>query len=189
MFSGDCSCLIDKKEINMANNILVAYETKYGSTEEIAKKIGEVLVEAGMSTDILPIDRISDLAPYKVIVLGSAVFTGDWCKVAANFLEANEKALAEKTVWLFSSGPLGEGSVEEDSQGWQFPKKLQPIADRIAPRDIVVFHGKVDVDKLSLLHKFMSKVAKVPVGDFRKWDAITSWAKDIAEALKKEGLG
>lgn len=172
----------------MANNILVAFETKYGATQEIAQKISDVLTKAGLSTDILPISEAQGLAPYKAIILGSAVFTGDWRKEAAEFLETNEKALAEKIVWLFSSGPLGEGTVEENSKGWQFPKTLQPIADRIDPRDIAVFHGKVDVEKLSLMHKFMVKVAKVPVGDFRKWDDITSWAKEIADALKKENL-
>jgi len=173
----------------MSNNILVAFETKYGATREIAQKIGDVLNEAGLSTDILPINEAKYLVPYKAIILGSAVFTGDWCKEAAEFLETNEKVLAEKMVWLFSSGPLGEGTVEEDSKGWRFPKTLQPIADRIAPRHIAVFHGKIDKEKLSLMHKFMVKVAKVPVGDFRKWDDITSWAKEIVEALKKKNIG
>ena len=58
-----------------------------------------------------------------------------------------------------------------------------------ATKDIAVFHGKIDNDKLSLLHKFMIKVAKVPVGDFRKGDEINAWVKDIAETLKKEGIG
>ena len=173
----------------MANEIIIAYETKYGATLEIAQKIGKVLADGGLGADVVSIDQISDLGPYKVIILGSAVFTGNWCEEAAKFLEANEKVLSEKTVWLFSSGPLGEGSVEEDSKGWQFPEKLQPIADRIAPRNIAVFHGKIDKDKLSLLHKFMIKVAKVPVGDFRRWDEINAWAKGIAETLKKEGIG
>ena len=173
----------------MANEIIIAYETKYNATREIAQKIGEVLAEGGLGADVLSIDQLSDLEPYKVIILGSAVFTGNWCEEAAKFLETNEKVLSEKMVWLFSSGPLGEGSVEEDSKGWRFPQKLQPIADRIAPRDIAVFHGKIDKDKLSLLHKFMIKVAKVPVGDFRRWDEINAWAKDIAETLKKEGIG
>ncbi len=173
----------------MDQNILITYESKYGTTQEIAQKIGEVLAECGLDAKLTPVDQVQNLDSYNVVILGSAVFTGDWCEEASKFLETNEKALSEKTVWLFSSGPLGESTVEEDSKGWRFPKKLQPIADRIAPRDTAVFHGKIDKDKISLMHKFMIKVAKVPVGDFRKWDDIIAWAKDVAETLKKEGYG
>ena len=91
----------------MNTQILVAYATKYGATAEIAEKIGQVLREAGLRTDVLPVDRVSDLSPYQAVVLGSAVYIGKWRKEAVKFLQANEKALAEKLVWLFSSGPTG----------------------------------------------------------------------------------
>ena len=170
----------------MNNQILVAYATKYGATAEIAEKIGNVLLQAGLHIDLLPVDRVGDPAPYKAIVLGSAVYTGRWLKKAAGFLETNETVLAEKPVWLFSSGPLG--NQEDAAQGWRFPKNLQPVADRIAPRNIAVFHGEVDMSKLGFIHKLMLKKVSVPVGDFRDWEAITSWAEDISAALKKEGL-
>lgn len=86
--------------------VLVTYTTKYGATVEIAKKIGQVLGQAGLRTDVLPTDRISDLHSYKAVVLGSAVYIGRWRKEAVTFLKANEKVLAEQLVWLFSSGPI-----------------------------------------------------------------------------------
>lgn len=78
--------------------VLVAYATKYGATAEIAEKIGQVLRQAGLHTDVLPTDRVSDLTPYKAVVLGSAVYMFRWRKEAATFLKANEKAL-NKEVW------------------------------------------------------------------------------------------
>jgi menaquinone-dependent protoporphyrinogen oxidase len=175
-------------EDEMNTQVLVAYATKYGATAEIAEKIGQVLRQAGLRTDVLPADRVSDLTPYKAVVLGSAVYIGRWRKEAARFLKANEKVLAEQLVWLFSSGPIGEGDPVALAQGWQFPGKLQPIADRIRPRDIAVFHGAVDVGKLNFIEKWMLKNVKAPVGDFRDWEAITSWATDIAAVLKEAGL-
>ena len=166
--------------------VLVAYATKYGATAEIAEKIGQVLREAGLHVDVLPVDRLSDLTPYKAVVLGSAVYVGQWRKDAATFLESNEKKLAERPVWLFSSGPTGEGDPVELMKGFRFPETLQPIADRIQPRDIAFFHGVLDMKELSLAEKLVIKGIKAPVGDFRDWDAINSWAVAIAEALKKE---
>jgi menaquinone-dependent protoporphyrinogen oxidase len=156
--------------------VLVAYATK----------IGQVLREAGLRADVLPADRVGALTPYQAVVLGSAVYIGQWRKEAVKFLRANETVLAEKPVWLFSSGPTGEGDPAELGQGWRFPGKLQPIADRIQPRDVAVFHGAVDAGKLNFIERWMLKNVKAPSGDFRDWDAIAAWAAAIADALKRE---
>lgn len=169
----------------MEKRVLVAYATKYGATAEIAEKIGQVLCQAGLQADVLPADRVADPNAYSAVVLGSAVYIGQWRKEATRFLKDNEALLATKPVWLFSSGPTGEGDPLELTQGWRFPGKLQPIADRIAPRDIAVFHGASDVDKLNFLEKWMLKNVQAPVGDFRDWEAIIAWAKAMAQELKK----
>jgi menaquinone-dependent protoporphyrinogen oxidase len=167
----------------MDAQVLVAYATKYGATAEIAEKIGHVIRQAGLAADVLPANRVSDLAHYKAVVLGSAVYVGRWRKEAATFLKANEQLLAGQSVWLFSSGPTGEGDPAELMDGWRFPKALQPVADRIQPRDIAVFHGAVDPEKLNFFYRWMIKNVKAPFGDFRDWDAITSWASSIADEL------
>ena len=166
--------------------VLVTYATKYGATAEIAEKIGQVLRQADLQTDVLPADRVSDLTPYKAVVLGSAVYIGQWQKKAATFLRANEKALAERPVWLFSSGPTGEGDPVQLTKGWRFPTALQPIADRIHARDIAIFHGALDPKKLNLIEKWMIKNVKAPLGDFRNWNAINAWASAISDALRRE---
>ena len=167
------------------DKVLVAYATKYGATAEIADKIGQVLREAGLQVDVLPADRVTGLQPYKAVVLGSAVYIGSWRKKAAAFLKANEQALAERPVWLFSSGPTGEGDPVALAQGWRFPKALQPFADRIKPQEITLFGGAVDANKLNPIERWMLKNVKAPAGDFRDWAAITAWATAIADRLKQ----
>jgi len=169
----------------MDDHVLVTYATKYGATAEIAEKIGQVLRQEGLRTDVLPADAVSDLTPYKAVVSGSAVYIGRWRKVAVKFLRANEKMLAERRVWLFSSGPTGEGVAVELLKGWRVPKAQQPIVDRIRPRDIAVFHGAVELMKLNFIEKWVIRKVKAPVGDFRDWEAITTWATAIADELKE----
>jgi menaquinone-dependent protoporphyrinogen oxidase len=177
----------NRKDDEMDAKILVAYGTKYGATAGIAEKIGEVLSQAGFQTDVLPAGEVGDITPYKAVVLGSAVYIGKWRKDAVKFLQANEKALAERPVWLFSSGPTEEGDPVELLEGWRFPEAQQPIADRIQPRDIAVFHGALYLEKLNPLYRWMIKNVGASTGDFRDWDAIAAWAASIANALKGEG--
>jgi menaquinone-dependent protoporphyrinogen oxidase len=170
----------------MDTQILVAYASKYGATAEIAEKIGQVLRQAGLRTDVLPAQRVDDLSSYKAVILGSAIYIGQWRKEAATFLRANEKALAERPVWLFSSGPSGEGDPVQLLKGWRLPKAQQPVVDRIRPRDIAVFGGALDPKKMNLIEKWMIKNVKASLGDFRDWDAIDAWAKAISDALLRE---
>ncbi len=165
--------------------VLVTYATKHGATAEIAEKIGEVLTAEGLEADVLPVKQVGDLAPYTALILGSAVYVGRWRKEAVKFLEANEEALAERDVWLFSSGPTGEGDPVELLQGWQFPEGQQEVADRIQPHEIVVFHGEMDVEDLNFIEKRMIKMVQAPTGDFRDWEAIVAWATTVAETLKE----
>lgn len=106
------------------------------------------------------------------------VVVARWCVE-----DAPPTLLAERPVWLFSRGSTGQGDPAALLQGWRFPKSLQPIADRIHARDIAVFHGAVDMNKLNLIERWMAKNVKSPIGDFRDWDAISAWAGAIAEVL------
>ncbi|NQT57634.1 MAG: flavodoxin domain-containing protein [Bacteroidetes bacterium] len=170
----------------MEKRVLVAYATKYGAAAEIAKKIGQILNEAGYSAEVLSVERVADLKSYQAVVLGSSVYIGQWRKKASRFLKRNIKVLSEKSVWLFSCGLTGKDESEDVKVDWNFPKALQPVADQIQPRDITLFLGKVDLEKLNPLEKMMFKNAQGSIGDFRDWDLITSWAGGIVKTLNDE---
>ena len=87
--------------------------------------------------------------------------------------------LEKKKVWFFSSGPTGEGDPVELNEGIKMPENLKSIMEDIKPEDIALFHGKVQLDKLNFLEKFMAKKVDSPIGDFRDWEAIENWAKTI----------
>lgn len=168
----------------MCNKVLVAFASKYGATAEIAEKIGQVLSQAGLATDVLPARRVSDLKAYAAVIVGSASYIGQWRKEAVKFLSDHEQELAKRLVWLFSSGPTGEGDAQALMDGWRFPKGQQSILDRIQPRDITVFHGKVDPNKLNFIEKWLLNNVHSPIGDYRDWQSITAWAAGIAAELK-----
>jgi len=82
----------------MTPSILITYATKYGATAGIAEKIAEIVRGAGLEADVLPVEKVADLTLYDAVVLGSAVYMGQWRKEAADFLQANEALLARRPV-------------------------------------------------------------------------------------------
>lgn len=172
----------------MNEKVLVAYATKHGATAEIAEKIGEVLRANELAADVQAADKVTSLDPYPAVILGSAVYVGKWRDEAAEFLKENEEALAARDVWLFSSGPTGEGDPVALMDDWVLPPELKPVAERVGPHEITVFHGEIDPSELGLMEKMAIKAVKAPTGDWRDWEAIEAWATAVAEQLKETAV-
>jgi menaquinone-dependent protoporphyrinogen oxidase len=168
----------------MPSSVLVTYASKYGATQEIAEKIHQTLQQAGLESELIPAEKAENPETFDAIILGSAVYAGMWRKEAIRFLDRHQKTLSAKPTWIFSSGPTDKGDPIELLNGWTFPEAQQPIADRIQPRQVTVFHGALDPSKLNFAEKLIIKGIKAPTGDFRDWDAIQAWAQAIADELK-----
>jgi menaquinone-dependent protoporphyrinogen oxidase len=170
--------------------ILVAYASKHNSTAEIAKVIGKVLRQSSdLHVDIRSVEVVEDISPYDAVVLGSAVYAGKWQSPAADFLKKHETELAQRPVWLFSSGPTGEGDPKALTKGWELPDVLRPIAARIKPRGVTVFSGKLEASSLNFFTRVLVKAINASafrIGDFRDWNMIRIWAAGIAQALEGE---
>jgi menaquinone-dependent protoporphyrinogen oxidase len=165
--------------------VLIAYASKYGSTKEIAEKVGAVIKGEGLDVDILSADKVTDISGYKDIIIGVAMYMGGWRKEARNFITRYEKELAQKRLWVFSSGPSGQGDPSRLLKGVIVPAGVKIILDRIKPQDIVVFHGNLDPVKMKGLEKWIVKRVGGGIGDFRDWNMITGWATKTAAALSK----
>jgi menaquinone-dependent protoporphyrinogen oxidase len=159
--------------------VLVAYASKHGSTEGIAQAIADRLRELGEPVEVGSVDEIGDLGEFRAVVLGSAVYAGSWMNEALEFVHRSAEALAERPVWLFSSGPLGTDIEDEEEQ----PRQLGEMGGIIGPVDHRMFFGALDRSKLGFGERMMVKAVKAPEGDFRDWDGIRSWADVIAREL------
>ena len=160
-------------------NVVVAYASKHGSTEGIAAAFAERLTEAGEPAEATRVDQVSDLSAATAVVLGSAIYAGSWMKEAVEFVHRFAEPLAERPVWLFSSGPLGEDVEDEEQQ----PRQLEEIEGIVGPIEHRVFFGALDRSKLGFAERMIVKAVKAPDGDFRDWDEIRTWADAIASDL------
>jgi menaquinone-dependent protoporphyrinogen oxidase len=179
--------------------VLVAYASRYGATRGIAERIAETLRQAGQQTTLQPAGSAGSPAEYDAAVIGSAAYFFHWMKPCARYVRRYRSILAQRPVWLFSSGPLG--TEPKDAQGRDLrvvtePKEIPEFLEAIHPRDHRVFFGAIDSSKFGFLHRLLNRMpanrgkALFPEGDFRDWNEIDAWSTGIAQALKTiEKLG
>jgi menaquinone-dependent protoporphyrinogen oxidase len=165
--------------------VLVAYASKHGSTEGIAQAIADRLRELGEPVEVGSVDELREVGGFRAVVLGSAVYAGSWMKEAVEFVHRFAEALAERPVWLFSSGPLGTDVEDEEEQ----PRQLEELGGIVGPIEHRMFFGALDRSKLGFGERMMVKAVKAPEGDFRDWDAIREWADAIARELEADPSG
>jgi menaquinone-dependent protoporphyrinogen oxidase len=166
------------------SNILIAYASKYGATKEIAERVARVLERNAVTVDVRDADSVSSLHAYDAIIIGSSLYFDNWLPSASELLESFQDELAQKPVWLFSSGL----TVNVGPKDWLFPKNLQPLVNKVKPKSVALFGGKVDAKQLSLDDWLINPSLRVEAGDYRNWQEIETWAQGIAKTLQTEGF-
>jgi len=181
--------------------VLVVYGSRHGGTRGIAERIGEVLRTEGLEADVAAADQVADLSAADAFVVGSGVYMGSWLKEPIDFIKRNEATLAARPLWLFSSGPLPGSSAKKsgnpledalgpaDGPGSGGRKKIAELSAATNARDHRVFLGAFDPDdppramSERLVRMMPASKGLLPPGDFRDWDAIEAWAREIAATL------
>jgi menaquinone-dependent protoporphyrinogen oxidase len=183
--------------------VLVVYASRHGGTRGIAERIGDVLRTEGLEADVAAADQARDVRAADAFVVGSGVYMGSWLKEAIDFLTKNEATLASRPLWLFSSGPLPGSSAAksaddpladalgpEDGPGSGGRKKVVALSAATHPRDHRVFLGAFDPNDAPramserLVRMMPASKDLLPAGDFRDWEAIEAWSRDIAATLR-----
>jgi menaquinone-dependent protoporphyrinogen oxidase len=165
-----------------APRVLVTAASKHGATQGIAEALARALREhiavPGATVDEVPVLRDPSPGHYTAVVLGSAVYAGSWRDEARHWASAHAGELRERTVWLFSSGPIGEPPFPPDE-----PHDVAPLLQVTGARGHHVFPGRLDKHLLTFPERAMVTAMRAPVGDFRDWAAVEAWAAHIAAAL------
>ena len=114
------------------------------------------------------------------VMVGSAVYAGRWMEEARRFAQRHHEQLRGRPVWLFSSGPIGVplAPAEESADALK-------LVGELTARGHQTFAGRIDPSALGWVERTITRMVKAPDGDFRDWEAVRSWADDIARALAR----
>lgn len=161
--------------------VLVTAATKYGATGEIAHAIGAALAERGVPTVVLPPEEVDGLGAYDAVVLGSAVYAGHWLPSALALVDRG--TWSGRSVWLFSSGPVGDPARSLTQKMGADPVDLAHVREATGAREHRMFAGRLDRKNLPLVQRTALMLFRGMQGDFRDWDAIRARSARIADAL------
>jgi len=171
----------------MDNKILVTYASRTGSTAGVAEAIGKTLAEGGAQVDVLPMQQVKELAPYRAVVAGSAIRGAKWLPEAMQFVQTHQAELASKPfatflVCMTLAMPSGEKYRPHVAD------MLQPVRALVRPVSEGLFAGILDISKVPSIGDKIKFRLSVTMGvwsqgDHRDWDAIRAWAEDLGPRL------
>ena len=160
-------------------SVLLAYATRYGSTQEVAETITAALREAGFEVDVQPVQEVKRLDNYDAVVLGAAIYNAKWHPEAHRFLSQHQETLRQRPVAIFALGPLSTGDAARRNSRRQLDKELEKYP-WLKPVAVEIFAGKYDPSKPGL--GFFDRM--LPARDHRNWDAIRAWANALPAQLQ-----
>jgi len=166
----------------MTARILVAYASRKGSTTEIAQAIGKELVSAGHTVDVIEMKTVTTVEGYTAVIIGAPVYMGKVDTDISKFVAKNRDRLASIPVAAFAVGIAPVAPQIEPVE--QVLDDLTNAVSPIQPVAATVFAGKLDPDKMSFIERSMTSLMKVRISDFRDWNAIAVWARELPAKMK-----
>ncbi len=165
----------------MSDQILIAHATKAGSTGEVAEAIAEELRSGGAEVDVSPAKEVKNVNAYTAVIVGSAIRMGKLLPDATKFVKKHQKTLNELPVAYFVVCMTMKDDTAENRHTVE--SYVDPMREMVEPVDMGLFAGAINYSKLSFPARTMSKAMKVSEGDFRDWDAIRDWTRQVHSRL------
>ncbi len=160
--------------------MLVVHAGKTGGTKEIAEVIADELRGLGLRVDVLGAAEVTEVESYAAVIVGSALYFRKWRPEAVRMLTEHEEALRHRPVWLFHSGPCGPQAA---GKRVSLPAGVTLLAARIDAERTETFGGRLEPDTApGVLGRLMA--AGPWSGDFRDWDSIRAWARDVGRRVR-----
>lgn len=150
---------------------LVVHASKYGSVEEVAQFVAEVLRDEGVECDVA---RASEqgVAGYDLVVLGAGLYMSRLHRDARRFLRRHGEELTRMPFAVFAMGPLSADPEERMKVRPQLERELARHPG-LVPVASEIFGGVIVPERMSFPFN------RLPAGDHRDWEAIRTFALSL----------
>ncbi len=168
----------------MNNKILIIYGGNYDSTKEIAEYIAGIMSEMGGNVDVRSVDEHPHMASYDAVIIGSAARMDKLLGKTLRYVRRRADEIRQKTTAYFVTCITMKNDTPENRE--KAMAFIQPLSQIKAPVGIGLFGGKLEYNKIGFLWKTLArqdKTGTMEEGDFRNWEQIKSWAKEIGDKV------
>ena len=144
----------------------------------------------GIDCDVMPARAVRQLDAYRAVILGTALYMFHFHKDAKQFLVRNQVVLCNGLpIAIFAGGPTGEGKAEEWGEVRKHVDADLAKMPWLQPASLFIIGGRHDPDRLRFPWNLVPALKQMPPSDLRDWQAIRSWAGDMAEKIAAGTLG
>jgi menaquinone-dependent protoporphyrinogen oxidase len=193
--------------------VLVVFATKHGSTREVAEAVAAELRSAGARVDLcLASDGVVP-GGYDAVLVGGPMIMG-WHRDASRYVARHRRGLAALPTAYFITAmsliEIGDDQVDgvpivKDPWLTKAPRRPGRLSRKeryatpahylgailgktrpLRPFSVAFFAGRLDFAKMNLFERlFVTLVVGASPGDWRHWEAIRGWARDLLPRLRQ----
>jgi menaquinone-dependent protoporphyrinogen oxidase len=178
----------------MMHKVLIIYGTRYGTTTEVVQDMSNTARELGAQVDVVHLEKGTPYPKpeeYDLVSIGSGIQAGQWTKRPLKFIEQNLETLSKTNVALFVvSGYAGNPDKVAEAQS-EYLDMMPEKYPGLSPISTALIGGMFEFKKYNLVVRALVKSIvkkQLPPGeempekmDFRDWDMIRDWIKDIVQ--------
>lgn len=162
--------------------VLIAVGSKYGSSLDIAGRIGAVLKGCGHAVTVSPAGKVASVADFDAVIMGSGVYASSLDKALLRLAQRERAALATKRLAGFVVS-LAAAEKDEKNQA-EAAKYAGLMQDLLGSAPVASFAGAFDPQSMNLIMRWLMKLIGAKPGDYRDWQAIEAWAGELAQAWR-----
>jgi len=191
---------LDDKGDPDRKKILIAYNTKNGSTVEVGLKMQKILQQAGYAADVryIPYMMEDDIGGYDAYIVGGAIYWSNFMRETQEFLAKNLETFKQKPTALFMLCVKMCNShatkLQGDEAKWRrlSLEYLGPMFERIpglesSVMDIATFAGNFHYKTMNLSELIMMGLhlrrTGLKTGNYLDSDKVTAWTENLAKNL------
>ena len=163
-------------------NVLIAYDSKHGSTSMVVRQIADVLCACGYQVDISRARTVDDVSPYDAVVVGSPIYWAKFLPGTQFFLKHHEQTLAAMPVALFALSTYADEStkiVKEEVKEFFVEKELEKVPGIKPVGEVGLFGGTFTLRTLFPVELFSMKLEGYSDVNYLNESVVVNWSENL----------